>query len=227
MTTYYNKSELQSERTTVKRLPKRGVYDRSTVYAILDEGLVCHVGFVFDGQPFVIPTGYCRVGDVLYIHGSAASRMLKTLSAGVPVCVSVTLLDGLVLARSAFHHSMNYRSAVVLGNARLVTDAAEKAAALTAIVEHIVPGRSAEARAPNASELGATSVLALPIEEASAKVRVGPPLDDAEDMALSVWAGVLPLRLVPQAPVVDPTLAGGIAVPGYVAGYRRPSRPPQ
>ena len=231
MTTYYNKEEagaggggLQTPRTTVKRLPKRGVYDRATVYAILDEGLVCHVGFVFDGQPYVIPTGYCRVGDVLYIHGSAASRMLKTLSAGVPVCVTVTLLDGLVLARSAFHHSMNYRSAVVIGNARLVADAAEKAAALTAIVEHIVPGRNADARAPNASELGATSVLALPIEEASAKVRGGPPLDDAEDMALNVWSGVVPLRLEPQAPVADPTLAPGIAVPAYAREYRRPER---
>jgi nitroimidazol reductase NimA-like FMN-containing flavoprotein (pyridoxamine 5'-phosphate oxidase superfamily) len=224
MTTYYNKSELQSERTTVKRLPKRGVYHRETVYAILDEGLVCHVGFVFDGQPFVIPTGYCRVADVLYIHGSAASRMLKTLSSGVPVCVSVTLLDGLVLARSAFHHSMNYRSAVVIGNSRLVTDAAEKSAALTAIVEHIVPGRNADARAPNTSELGATSVLALPIEEASAKVRTGPPLDDAEDMGLPVWSGVLPLRLEPKAPEADPTLKAGLAVPAYVTGYRRPSR---
>jgi nitroimidazol reductase NimA-like FMN-containing flavoprotein (pyridoxamine 5'-phosphate oxidase superfamily) len=224
MTTYYNKNELQSERTTVKRLPKRGVYDRETVYAILDEGLVCHVGFEFEGQPFVIPTGYCRIGDVLYIHGSAASRMLKTLSAGVPVCVSVTLLDGLVLARSAFHHSMNYRSAVVLGNARMVTDAAEKSAALTAIVDHIVPGRNAEARAPNANELAATSVLALPIEEASAKVRTGPPLDDAEDMSLPVWAGVLPLRMEPKTPVADPTLAPGIAVPAYASEYRRPER---
>jgi nitroimidazol reductase NimA-like FMN-containing flavoprotein (pyridoxamine 5'-phosphate oxidase superfamily) len=215
---------LQSPRTTVKRLPARGVYDRETVYAILDEGLVCHVGFVFDGQPFVIPTGYCRIGDVLYIHGSAASRMLKTLSGGVPVCVTITLLDGLVLARSAFHHSMNYRSAVVLGTARLVSEADEKSRALAAIVEHIVPGRGADARGPNASELAATSVLALPIEEASAKVRTGPPLDDAEDIALPVWAGVLPLRMVPQPVVDDPTLRAGIEAPGYARDYRRPGR---
>ena len=215
---------MQTPRTTVKRLPKRGVYDRETVYAILDEGLVCHVGFLFDGQPFVIPTGYCRIGDVLYIHGSAASRMLKALSAGVPVCVTVTLLDGLVLARSAFHHSMNYRSAVVIGNARMVTDAAEKSRALFGIVEHIVPGRNADARAPNANELAATSVLALPIEEASAKVRTGPPLDDAEDMGLPVWSGVLPLRLEPQPPVPDPAQVSDVTVPAYVTGYRRPSR---
>lgn len=215
---------MQSPRTTVKRLPARGVYDRETVYAILDEGLVCHVGFVFDGQPFVIPTGYCRIGDVLYIHGSAASRMLKTLSGGVPVCVTITLLDGLVLARSAFHHSMNYRSAVVLGTARLVSEADEKSRALAAIVEHIVPGRGADARGPNASELAATSVLALPIEEASAKVRTGPPLDDAEDIALPVWAGVLPLRMVPQPVVDDPTLRAGIEAPGYARDYRRPGR---
>lgn len=229
MITYYNKESdggagLQSPRTTVKRLPARGVYDRETVYAILDEGLVCHVGFVFDGQPFVIPTGYCRIGDVLYIHGSAASRMLKTLSGGVPVCVTITLLDGLVLARSAFHHSMNYRSAVVLGTARLVSEADEKSRALAAIVEHIVPGRGADARGPNASELAATSVLALPIEEASAKVRTGPPLDDAEDIALPVWAGVLPLRMVPQPVVDDPTLRAGIEAPGYARDYRRPGR---
>src|SRR5262245_6307917 len=224
MTTYYNKEGLRTPRTTVKRLPKRGVYDRETVYAILDEGLVCHVGFVLEGQPYVIPTGYCRIGDVLYVHGSAASRMLKTLSEGVPVCVSVTLLDGLVLARSAFHHSMNYRSAVVLGNARLVTDAEEKSRALMAIVEHIVPGRNADARPPNALELAATSVLALKVEEASAKVRTGPPLDDAEDMELPVWAGVLPFRLQPQPLVSDPTLRAGIAAPPYAVDYKRPKR---
>jgi nitroimidazol reductase NimA-like FMN-containing flavoprotein (pyridoxamine 5'-phosphate oxidase superfamily) len=230
MTTYYNKGQkdaaepagsLKSERTTVKRLPKRGVYERDTVNAILDEALVCHVGFARDGQPYVIPTSYARVGDVLYIHGSAASRMLRALAGGIPVCVTVTLLDGLVLARSTFHHSMNYRSAVILGMARLVDDPAEKSRALEAIVEHIVPGRSAEARAPNPNELAATSVLALNIEEASAKIRTGPPIDDAEDMDRSVWAGVLPLRLTPQTPVPDAALAAAIGVPGYVSGYSR------
>ena len=227
MTTYYNKDGgLRSARTTVQRLPKRGVYDRETVYAILDEGLVCHVGFSVDGQPYVIPTAYCRIGDVLYVHGSAASRMLKALAGGVPACVTVTLLDGLVLARSAFHHSMNYRSAVVLGTARLVTAADEKSRALEAIVEHIVPGRGADARPPSANELLATSVLALPIEEGSAKVRTGPPLDDPEDMGLDVWAGVVPLRLSPQPLVSDPTLREGIAAPAYAREYRRPSSRP-
>jgi len=213
---------LQSPRTTVKRLPKRGLYDRDAVYAILDEGLVCHVGFAVEGQPYVIPTAYVRIADTLYIHGSAASRMLKSLSGGIPVAVTVTLLDGLVLARSAFHHSMNYRSAVLLGTARLVEAPDEKARVMAAIVEHIVPGRGAEARPANDHELKATSVLALPIDEGSAKVRSGPPLDDAEDMALPVWAGVLPLRLVPEHPIADAALATGLAVPGYVAGYRRP-----
>lgn len=226
MTTYYNKDQaggsLQSPRTTVTRLPKRGGYDRSTVNAILDEGLVCHVGFAFEGQPYVIPTAYCRVGDVLYIHGSAASRMLKALAGGVPVCVTVTLLDGLVLARSAFHHSMNYRSAVVLGVARLVEDPAEKSRALAAIVEHIVPGRGADVRAPNAQELLATSVLALPVEEASAKVRTGPPIDDPEDLGLRVWAGVLPLRLEAKRLEPDPALSPGIEQPAYAHLYRRP-----
>src|SRR5262245_24167075 len=167
MTMYYNKDSmsLQSPRTTLKRLPQRGDYDRATVHAILDEGLVCHVGFAVDGQPYVVPTAYARVGDLLYLHGSAASRMLRALSEGIPICVTVTLLDGLVLARSAFHHSMNYRSVIVLGTARLVADAEEKARALEAIVEHIVPGRGADARPPSDKELLATSVLALPIEE--------------------------------------------------------------
>lgn len=213
---------LQTERTTVSRLPKRAAYEREAVHAILDEGLVCHVGFVAGGQPYVIPTAYARVGETLYIHGSAASRMLKTLSDGVPVCVTVTLLDGLVLARSAFHHSMNYRSAVVLGTARLVEDAEEKARALESIVEHIVPGRGADVRQPNPKELLATSVLALPIEEASAKVRTGPPIDDPEDMTLPVWAGVLPLRLAPQPLESDPALAPGIDPPACVRAYGRP-----
>jgi nitroimidazol reductase NimA-like FMN-containing flavoprotein (pyridoxamine 5'-phosphate oxidase superfamily) len=201
-------------RTTVRRLPKRGVYDRATVYSILDEGFLCHVGFVVDGQPYVIPTGFARSGDTLYIHGSAASRMLKTAADGVDICVTVTLVDGFVLARSAFHHSMNYRSVVVLGRARLVTDDQEKRVALHCFTNHMVPGRWEETRQPVTHELKATSVLALPIDEASAKVRTGPPIDDEEDYALPVWAGVVPVethlgspvpdsRLLPEAPEID------------------------
>jgi nitroimidazol reductase NimA-like FMN-containing flavoprotein (pyridoxamine 5'-phosphate oxidase superfamily) len=212
---------LQTERTTVRRLPNRGAYDRPTIHAILDEALICHLGFVADGKPVVLPTIHARIGETLYVHGSVASRMLRSLRDGVEACVTVTLLDGLVLARSAFHHSMNYRSAVILGTAREVTEREEKLRALEAIVEHVVPGRSAEARPPNEAEIRSTLVLALPIEEASAKVRTGGPLDDDEDYALPVWAGVIPLRLTPQPPVADERLAGGIAMPGYVAGYRR------
>jgi uncharacterized protein len=211
-------------RTTVNRLPKRAVYDRAAVAAILDEALVCHVGFAAEGQPFVIPTIFARVEDRLYLHGSAASRMLRTLSEGVEVCVTVTLVDGLVLARSAFHHSMNYRSVVVLGRARLVSDPLEKAAALEAVVEHVVPGRSKEVRAPNDRELSATSVLRLDLEEVSAKVRSGPPIDDAEDMDLPCWAGEIPLRLLPSAPVPDPLLRAGIEPPPLARDYRRPGR---
>ena len=211
-----------SDRVRVQRLPKRGIYDREVVHAVLDEGLVCHVGFVVDGQPFVIPTTYARVGEVLYIHGSAASRMLRTVREGIPVAVTVTLLDGLVLARSAFHHSMNYRSVVALGTAREVADPAEKAAALRAIVEHVVAGRNAQSRPPNAGELKGTLVLSLPLVEVSAKVRTGPPLDDEEDYALPYWAGVIPLRLTPSAPVADPRLAAGIEPPESVRSYRRP-----
>ena len=208
-------------RTTLRRLPKRGCFDRAAVNAILDEGLVCHVGFAAEDQPFVIPTTYAREGERLLIHGSAASRMLRTLAEGVPVCVTVTLLDGLVLARSAFHHSMNYRSVVVLGTAVEVTDPAAKEAALTAIVEHVVRGRSAQVRPPTALELKATTVLALPIDEASAKVRSGPPIDDEEDYTLACWAGVLPLTLVPGAPVSDPRLPAGTPAPANVTRYSR------
>jgi hypothetical protein len=204
-------------RTTLRRLPQRGRFDRETVHAILDEALVCHVGFVADGQPFVIPTIHARVGDGLYVHGSAASRMLKTLQGGVPACVTATIVDGLVLARSAFHHSMNYRSVVVLGEAVAVGDEAEKWDALHAIVEHVAPGRWAEVRAPTAKEMAATLVLRLAIEEASAKVRTGPPLDDEEDYALECWAGVLPLRLVPGTPIPDPRLPAGRALSPAVA----------
>src|SRR5450755_1225878 len=184
-------------RTRVVREPQRAVYDRDTVNQILDEAFLCHVGFVSssDGQPFVIPTSYGRDGDVLYIHGSAASRMLRNLDQGVPVCITVTLLDGLVLARSIFNHSMNYRSVVILGTATLVDDPAEKLAALRAISEHIIPHRWNDARQPNEKELKATSVLRLPITEFSAKVRVGPPMDDEEDYAFLTWAGVIPLEM--------------------------------
>lgn len=214
--------ELQpTPRTTIKRLPQRGEYDRERVYEILDEGLVCHVGFVQDGQPFVIPTGYGRLDDTLYLHGSKASRMMKTLGRGCEVCVTVTLLDGLVLARSAFHHSMNYRSVVIFGNARPVEERAEKLAALHAFTEHIMRGRWAESRPPSQNELNATLVLALPLTEASAKIRTGPPLDDEEDYSLPVWAGVLPLRLATSEAVKDSRLAHEIELPDYVRHYRR------
>lgn len=211
----------QTAKTTLKRLPQRGEFDREAVYRILDEALVCHVGFVVDGQPFVIPTSYGRVGDTLFVHGSAASRMMKTLGGKVPVCITVTLIDGLVLARSAFHHSVNYRSVVVFGQAELVEDEPGKMAALAAITEHIVPGRWAEVREPNAQELKATTVLAIPLEEASAKVRIGDPKDDDEDMAIPVWAGQLPLRLTPGAPINDSLLTAGIEPPDYVLNYNR------
>ena len=197
----------QTERTKVRRLSSRGSYERETIYAILDEALICHVGFVVDGQPFVIPTIHWREGDTLYFHGSAASRMLRTLRGGVDACVTVTLLDGLVMARSAFHHSMNYRSVVVFGKARDVSDREEKLRALERLVEHIAPGRSAEVRAPNESELRQTLVLALPLEEASAKVRTGGPVDDADDYQLPVWAGVVPMRIVRGEPIVDEVVA--------------------
>lgn len=198
-----------TERTRVRRLPARATYDRAMVNAILDEALVCHVGFHVDGQPYVIPTTYARVDQQLYIHGSAASRMLRALTGGVPVCVTVTILDGLVLARSAFHHSMNYRSVVILGTAVEVTNPEERFAALQAIVEHIRPGRWREVRLPNERELRATSVLRLPLEEVSAKVRSGPPLDDAEDLDRPCWAGVIPLRLLEGVPVPDPIPSNG------------------
>jgi len=210
-----------TERTQVRRLPKRAVYDREGVYRILDEGLVCHVGFVADGRPVVIPTGYGRDGDTLYVHGSAASRMLRDLARGVDVCVTVTLLDGLVLARSAFHHSMNYRSVVIFGNAAVVEDQSTKREALRAFTEHIAPGRWQEVRPPTESELKATTVLAIPLEEASAKVRTGPPLDDESDYSLPVWAGVLPLKLRPEPPVPDNRLNPSIEVPDYVWRYNR------
>ena len=210
-----------TERTQVKRLPKRGMYDRETVFKILDEAFVCHVGFVVEGQPYVIPTNFGRVGETLYLHGSAASRMLRTLSEGIPVCVTVSLIDGLVLARSAFHHSVNYRSVVILGTARLVEDPTEKLEALRLFTEHIMKGRWEQIRWPTEQEMRGTTVLALPIEEVSAKVRTGDPKDDEEDYELPIWAGVLPLPVVPAAPVPDTRLKAGIAVPENVAKYAR------
>ncbi|MET0151199.1 MAG: pyridoxamine 5'-phosphate oxidase family protein [Candidatus Binatia bacterium] len=215
---------LESPRTTVKRMPKRGAYDRATIEAILDEGLVCHLGFAVEGQPYVLPTIYARVGDEVYLHGSAASRMLGTLGDGVALCLTVTLLDGLVLARSAFHHSVNYRSVVLLGTARAVIEPEAKTRALHAIVDHVLADRWQAVRPPTEQEMKATTVLALPLSEASAKLRSGGPLDDEEDYELPVWAGHLPLTLVPGAPVPDARLVGGVAVPAGLAGYRRPQR---
>ena len=211
---------LLTPRTTLGRHPERGTHEREIVNQILDEGFVCHVGFVSDGQPYVIPTGYARVGDTLYIHGSAASRMIRNLEKGIQMCVTVTLLDGLVLARAAFSHSMNYRSVVVLGKACLVEDPEEKMTALQAITEHIVPGRWAEARWPTPQELKATSVLKLPLTEASAKIRTGGPKDKDEDLGFPVWAGVLPLSLVPGQPVEHEASAVH-EVPEYIARYSR------
>jgi nitroimidazol reductase NimA-like FMN-containing flavoprotein (pyridoxamine 5'-phosphate oxidase superfamily) len=211
-----------TDATQVRRLPERASMDRAEAYAILDEGLVCHVGFVAsDGRPVVIPTTYARNGDELLLHGSPASRMLRSLKGGVDVCVTVTLLDGLVLAKSAFHHSLNYRSVVVLGRATPVTDEAAKLAALEAFVEHIVPGRTADARGPSPSEMKGTLVLALPIDEASVKRRRGGPIDDGEDLGLPVWAGVLPLALTPGALVAEDP-ADGLGAPAYLTAYSRP-----
>lgn len=211
----------QTDRTKLKRLPKRGHFDGETVYAILDEGFICHVGFAVDGQPFVIPTGYARVGDKLYIHGSQASRMLRSLAGGLNACVTVTIVDGLVLARSAFHHSINYRSVLVFGRATLVDDPKEKYDALVSLSEHIVRGRWADVREPNEVEMKQTTVLCLPMEEASAKIRTGPPLDDEEDYALPMWAGVVPLKLVAGEPINDPRLPADIPVPEYALHYKR------
>lgn len=210
-----------TERTQVKRLPKRGRYDQETVHQILDSSFVCHVGFSVDGQPYVIPTNYGRAGDILYLHGSAASRMLKTLSVGVSVCVTVTHVDGLVLARSAFHHSVNYRSVVILGTARLVDDPAEKMEALRVFTEHVLKGRWDDVRQPTEQELKATIVLALPLEEVSAKVRTGGPVDDEPDYALPVWAGVLPLETVAKAPQPDALRKNDPPLPDYLKNYSR------
>jgi nitroimidazol reductase NimA-like FMN-containing flavoprotein (pyridoxamine 5'-phosphate oxidase superfamily) len=212
-----------TDRTRVRRHPERGAYDRATADAILDEALYCHVGWVDgSGSPRIVPTIHVRTGDVLYIHGSNASRTLRAGRSGAEVCVCVTLLDGLVLARSAFNHSMNYRSVVVYGPAREVTDPEEKWDAQRALVDHVVPGRSADARMPDQRELDQTTILAIDLTEVSAKVRTGPPKDDEDDLDLPVWAGVLPLQQLPAAPLPSPDLRGDPPLPDYVLGYRRP-----
>ncbi len=205
-----------TDRSRVRRIKNRGHYERELIHAILDEAKVCHVGFVVEGQPYVIPTAYARDGERLLLHGAVASRMLKVLAAGASVCVTVTLLDGLVLARSQFHHSMNYRSVVVFGKTRLLTDETAKRAALLALVEHLTPGRGHDARAADRKELNATTVLELPLTEASAKLRDGPPKDDGEDLELEVWAGVVPLGLATGEPRPAPDLREGIPVPDYL-----------
>ena len=210
-----------SERTRVIREPQRAVYDRAAIYAILDEAFICHVGFSADAQTYVIPTMFARVGDSLYFHGSAASRMLRNLSNGLSVCITVTLTDGLVLARSVFNHSMNYRSIVALGTAQLIDDPAEKLTALHAFTEKILPGRWNDARQPNEKELKATSILKLPLTEVSAKVRVGDVEDDADDYALKVWAGIVPLRLIADAPIRDERCDPTLPIPPYATNFRR------
>lgn len=201
-----------SERTKVRRLPARGRYDAATVHAILDAGFVCHLGFALDATTWVVPTVYGRAGDDLFVHGAVGNHALRALASGVETCVTVTLVDGLVLARSAFHHSVNYRSVMVFGVAELVTEPEAKAAALEVIVDHVVPGRMAEVRRPTASEMRTTAVLRLPLTEASAKVRTGGPVDDEEDLSLPVWAGVLPLTLTPGVAEPD-TGCEAMAVP--------------
>ena len=212
-------NSMPTARTRVVREHERGVYDRDAVNCILDEGFLCHVGFVVDNQPFVIPTSYGRDGEVLYIHGSAASRMLRNLDRGIPVCVTVTLLDGLVLARSVFNHSMNYRSVVILGTATLVDDPEEKLKVLRLLSEHILPHRWDDSRQPNEKELKATSALRISIDEFSAKVRVGPPIDDEPDYAFPTWAGVIPLEAQTGAPIRDERCQHEL--PEYLRNYSR------
>ncbi len=209
-----------TKRTELRRLPDRGSHDWETINPILDAGFLAHVGFCIDGQPFVIPTLYGREEDKLYLHGSAASRMLRELETGVPACVTVTLVDGLVLARSAFHHSMNYRSVIAFGTARKIDEPAQKTRALQIISEHLIAGRWKDVRGPSGKELKATAVLQFSIEEASAKIRQGPPIDDHDDYNLPVWAGILPLTLQPKTPIPDSRLAAAIETPRYVSQFR-------
>jgi nitroimidazol reductase NimA-like FMN-containing flavoprotein (pyridoxamine 5'-phosphate oxidase superfamily) len=213
-----------TSRTKVRRKPDRARYEVGTVHAILDEALLAHVAFVVDGQPWIVPMTYARVDDTLYFHGARGNHALRALAAGAPACVSVTLLDGLVLSRSSFHHSMNYRSVVVFGTGREVTDPDEKLAAVQAVVEHVVPGNTAIVRPPSEPELRGTLTVALPLVEASAKVRTGPPVEEPDDLGLAVWAGVLPLRTVPGEPVPDDHVPAGVTVPEHVASYTRPAR---
>jgi uncharacterized protein len=213
---------MQTERTTPTRLAKRAAYDLETIYQILDEGMVCQVAYVHENTPFIIPTAYCRVGNTIYIHSSVGSFYGRELAKGIPLCFSVTHLDGLVLARSAFHHSVNYRSVVLFGSATVVTDPEEALLALERFTEHLIPGRWNDIRWPNESEMKKTLVLSIPIEEASAKVRVGGPKDDEEDYALDCWAGVIPLKTVAAPPISDELLREGIPVPAYASEY--PSR---
>ena len=210
-----------SPRTQVRRLADRGRYDPASIHAILDEGFVCHVGFLSDSSPVVIPTAYARVDDHLYLHGAPANAALQVAGSGRPLCVTVTLIDGLVFARSAFHHSINYRSVVIFATADEVTDPDEKRAALIAVVDHVAPGRGADARPPTDSELRATRLIRLPIDEASAKVRTGGPVDDPEDLQLPIWAGHLPFRVETGPPVPADDLVVAAPVPDYVAVYRR------
>jgi nitroimidazol reductase NimA-like FMN-containing flavoprotein (pyridoxamine 5'-phosphate oxidase superfamily) len=205
-----------TQRTTLNRLPKRAFYERQIIYDILDEGFICHVGFVDKGHPVAIPTAYGHVADRLYIHGSAASRMLRSLAGGIPICLTVTLVDGLVLARSVFHHSMNYRSVVIFGTAIVVGDKKEKLRALRSFSEHVLPGRWADVREPNKAELKQTLVLRIPLKEASAKIRSGAPLDEESDYNLRVWAGELPLRIVPGTPIRDPRSEFEVPIPSYL-----------
>jgi nitroimidazol reductase NimA-like FMN-containing flavoprotein (pyridoxamine 5'-phosphate oxidase superfamily) len=209
----------RTKRNRVVRMPERGHYDRESVYGIIDEALLCHVGFAQEGQPFVIPTLHARLGDRLLLHGATTSRMLKHVQAGNPVCITMTIADGLVLARSVFHHSINYRSVVLFGRGILITDPDEKMHALAAFTDRLMPGRWDDAREPNRKEFKATSVVAIPIDSASAKVRVGPPKDDEEDLGLPVWAGVVPIRQVVDLPQPAPDLRDGVAVPDYIEEY--------
>ena len=211
----------KTAKTRIHRLPKRGHYDRETIYQILDEALICHVGFVEADQPFVIPINFARVGDTIVLHGAKASRLLKHVEGGHPICVEATIVDGLVLARSVFHHSVNYRSVVLFGRGRLVTEEQEKLAALEAVTEHLIPGRWKEARLPSSKELNATSVVSIQIDEASAKIRMGPPVDDEEDYTLPVWAGVLPVQEVPLHPIQDGVQSESVSLPGYIERYSR------
>ncbi len=211
----------KAERNHIRRLPERGHYDRETIYRILDEALICHVGFVANGQPYVIPINFARVNDTIVLHGAKASRLLKHIEAGHPICVEATIVDGLVLARAVFHHSVNYRSVVVFGKGRLVEEEQQKLSALKAITEHLIPGRWQEVRPPNRKEMNATRVVSIWIDEASAKVRLGPPVDEEEDYALPVWAGVLPFQETPLSPVRDEALAEDVPLPEYVATYSR------